>query len=77
MALCRGLNAVVVWSVNDIDCVDYNLKWLDVRRHADRVPNKTGRHNDNYIKCESDVPVHMPTRVKVDASRFIGVMQYF
>eukprot|EP00959_Pyramimonas_sp_CCMP1952_P172825 3611730-Pyramimonas_sp.AAC.1 len=45
---CRGLNAFVVWSANDIGNADNNQQWLDVRRHADRAPIKTGRHNDNY-----------------------------
>eukprot|EP00959_Pyramimonas_sp_CCMP1952_P276698 5783904-Pyramimonas_sp.AAC.1 len=35
---CRGVNAMVVWSANDIACANPGQTTLDTRRHEDRAP---------------------------------------
>eukprot|EP00959_Pyramimonas_sp_CCMP1952_P228029 4768337-Pyramimonas_sp.AAC.1 len=35
---CRGLNAMVAWSANDIACASHGQNTVDMRRHEDRAP---------------------------------------
>eukprot|EP00959_Pyramimonas_sp_CCMP1952_P444519 9307437-Pyramimonas_sp.AAC.1 len=35
---CRGLNAMVLWSANDIACANHGQNTVDMRRHQNRAP---------------------------------------
>eukprot|EP00959_Pyramimonas_sp_CCMP1952_P357698 7489480-Pyramimonas_sp.AAC.1 len=71
----RGINAMVVWSANDIACDGHGQQWLDTRHHQDRA--HTSVRELIMKECQDCVPKLMPVHVKVDLSRFIDVMQYF
>eukprot|EP00959_Pyramimonas_sp_CCMP1952_P337042 7057807-Pyramimonas_sp.AAC.1 len=65
----RGINAMVVWSANDIACASHGQHWLDTRRHQDRA--HTDVRELMKMECQDCAPKLMPVHVKVDLSRFI------